>query len=198
MTEENDLPKNGQVKVNLAMQVAGIAARVTSAIRSSSKEKCSELEAKLAQASEQLQAADASPPGLVPFIDVMRGLLLGQEVTELADTLSTSYRAVYAQVVDETQAGEEGEVTLREVLDEVTHHVIVVMKRGSPAQRAKMADTLFRMQRESSWRPDLQAFIAFLQAARTLLQEPDAPPVEQELQGRFLEKWNEILSALNE
>ena len=198
MTEENDLPKNGQVKVNLAMQVAGIAARVTAAIRSSSTEKCSELEAKLAQASEQLKASNASPPGLAPFIDVMRGLLLGQDVTELAGTLPTSYRAVYVQVVDETQAGEEGEMTLREVLDEVAQNVIVAIKRGSPAQRVKMADTLFRMQEESSWRPDLQAFIDFLQAARALLQEPDIPPAEIELQGRFLEKWNEILSALSE
>lgn len=198
MTEENDLPKNGQVKVNLAMQVAGIAARVTSAIRSSSQEQCSELAAKLTLARDQLQASDTAPPGLVPFIDVMRGLLRGQDVEELADTLPASYRAVYDQVVDETQRGHDGELTLREVLDEVTHNVIVVMKRGSPAQRAKMADTLFRMQRESSWRPDLQAFIDFLQAARTLLQEPDVPPAEPALQGRFLEKWNEILSALNE
>jgi hypothetical protein len=198
MTTEGDLPKNGQVQVNLAMQVAGIAARVTSAIRSSSTEKRSELEAKLAQASEQLKASNASPPGLAPFIDVMRGLLLEQDVSELADTLPTSYRAVYGQVLDETQSGQEGEMTLREVLDEVTQNVIVVIKHGSPAQRAKMADTLLKMQQESSWRPDLRAFIDFLQAARTLLLEPDIAPAENELQGRFLEKWNEILDALNE
>jgi hypothetical protein len=100
--------------------------------------------------------------------------------------------------VDETQAEEEGEMTLREVLDEVTYNVIVVMKRGTPTQRSQMADTLLRMQRESSWRPDLQAFTDFLQAARTLLQEPDAPPEEIELHGPFLVKWNEILSALDE
>ena len=196
MTEEPDLPKNGQVKVNLAMQVAGIAARVTSAMRSASEEKRSELEAKLASASEQLQASGTPPPGLVPFIEVMRGLLSGQEVTELVDALPASYRAVYEQVVDETHAAQEGSMTLREVLEEVTRNVIVVMKWGSAGQRRDMVETLGRMQDESKWRPDLQPLVDFLGAARALLLDPEAALREPPLEEPFLEKWHEILQGI--
>ena len=37
---KNDLPKDGQVRVNVALQIAGIAAQVTAAMRSGDQDRC--------------------------------------------------------------------------------------------------------------------------------------------------------------
>ena len=71
-----------QVRVNVAMQVAGIAAQVALALRSEDADKRTELEAKLARAQAQLEGGTA-PEGLVPFIDAVRGLLRGEEASAL-------------------------------------------------------------------------------------------------------------------
>ena len=79
MSMENGLPQDGQVRVNLAVQVAGIAAQVSTALRSGDADMCGELEAKLGRARDQMQRG-AAPGGMVPFLDVMCGLLRGDDV----------------------------------------------------------------------------------------------------------------------
>lgn len=196
MTQDSSLPKDGQVKVNVAMQVAGIAARVTAAMRSPDASKRDELAAKLALAGAQLQETTA-PPGLVSFIDAMCGLLGGEDTSALVAELPPAYRAVYEQVLDETQRADgEEEMTVREVLDEVARSVLLALERGSLAQRRTMADTLLRMQQESHKRPDLKALIDFLEAARALLQDEDPAPAVALLEGPFLAKWHEIMEVL--
>jgi hypothetical protein len=202
MTTENTSPqgrpdqKAPQAQVSLAMQVAHIAAQVTTVLRSGDPEKRAALEDKLVLARDRLQR-DGAPPGLVPFIEVMRGLLQDQDVSALASDLPGSYRAVYEQIVDEVKSrDEEGELTVREVLDEVAYNVILAMERGTYHQRRMMANTLLRMERESSRRPDLHSLIEFLQAAQALLQEEDVSPFEERLRGPFREKWDQVLEAL--
>jgi hypothetical protein len=198
MDTQNDLPQNGPVRVNLAVQVAGIAAQVTAAIRSGEVERRQEVEAKLSKAREQLQEG-AVPPGLVPFIDVMCGLLRGSDMSVPAADLPRSYYAVYEQVLAETQQEDrEDLLTLRQVLDEVVHHAILAIKGGTPDQCRMMANTLLRMQRESGKRPDLEALIDFLKAVRALLREEDPAPFVVRLQGPFLVKWQEIVDAIRE
>ena len=91
-----------QAKLNLALQVAQVAAQVSTTLRAPDQGARDELEARLAMAEERLEQQGA-PPGLIPFLAVMRGLLRGEDVSELAEALPTSYRAVYAQLVHETQ-----------------------------------------------------------------------------------------------
>ena len=91
MTVEYDVPQDGQVRVNLAIQVAGIAAQVSSALRSSDSDRCTELVRKLTLAQAQLEQGTA-PEGLVPFIEVMCGLLRGDDGSASAAGLSMSYR----------------------------------------------------------------------------------------------------------
>jgi hypothetical protein len=190
-------PGDEQVKVNVALQVAGIAAQVTAALRSENVDKRVELEAKLAQAQAQLEQG-AAPKGLVPFVEAMRGLLRGEETLTLYADVPPSYYAVYSQVVDEIKLRQdEGELTLRQVLDEVAHNVVTVMVQGTYAQRRMMANTLLKMQRESVRRPDLVELIGFLDAARALLNDEDPAPFASRLSGPFQAKWEEILNALH-
>jgi len=196
MGEPGGIPENGQVRVNLALQVAGIAAQVTSALRSGDDGKRAKLEETLGKAQEQLRRGP-SPEGLPLFIEVMCGLLRGEDVSAQAGDLPESFGAVYAQVVDEVQhAQEEGPLTVRQVLDEVSHNVIVAMRQGSYAQRRMMANTLLRMERESEGRPDLVALVHFLQAARALLQEEDWAEPASKLPGPFQARWEQVLEAL--
>ena len=149
MTIKDDLPQDGQAEIDLAMQVANIATLVTGALRSEDASARSELVGRLTVARDRLEET-AAPPGLVPFIDVMCGLLEDQDVSARDDELPGAYRAVYEQIVDEMQVqDDEEELTLRQVLDEVTHNVILAMKHGSLDQRRMMANTLLRMQHES-------------------------------------------------
>ncbi|MBN1937117.1 MAG: hypothetical protein JW934_20835, partial [Anaerolineae bacterium] len=127
----NNTPIDGKVRVNVALQVAGVATQVTAALQSDDPEKRDNLERKLALAQGQLDPLD-SPPGLVPFIDVMRGLLRGDNVAARASGLPPAYRAVYEQIVDSTTPPEpEGELTVRQVVDEVAHNVLTVMRFGT-------------------------------------------------------------------
>jgi hypothetical protein len=155
-------------------------------------------------AQERLEQQGA-PAGLIPFLAVMRGLLRGEDVDELAAELPTSYRAVYAQLVSETQqTGTEapddagGSLTVREVLDEVTRNVILAMSGGTLTQRMRMANTLLAMQQEAADRPDLSGLCDLLLAARILLQGDDPAPVADQLRGPFRAKWDEILTAVDE
>lgn len=198
MDTGDTLPQDGQVRVNLAVQVAGIAAQVTTAIRSGEGERRQELEAKLSKARDQLQEGTA-PPGLVPFIDVMCGLLRGSDMSALAAELPHSFRAVYEQVLGETrQEEQEGLLTLRRVLDEVVHNATLVIRGGTHDQRRTMANTLLRMQRESGKRPDLEALIVFLKAVRALLIDEDPTSFVAQLQGPFLAKWQELVDGIVE
>jgi hypothetical protein len=196
MTTKNDLPQDGQAEIDLAMQVANIATLVTAALRSGDSSARSELVGRLTVARDRLEQAVA-PPGLVPFIDVMCGLLEDQDVSAREDELPGAYRAVYEQIVDEMQVEDDkGELTLQQVLDEVTHNLILAMKHGSHHQRRMMANTLLRMQHESVRRPDLPPLIEYLQAGQALLQEQDPRPFAQNLRGPFREKWDQVLEAL--
>jgi hypothetical protein len=198
MTAEDDLPQDGQVRVNLAMQVAGIAAQVSAALQSGDTDRCDELVQRLTQARVQLQRGTA-PEGLVPFIEVMCGLLRGDDVSARAEELGTSYRAVYDQVVDEVREPVgEGELTLGEVLAEVAYNVIALVRHGTGPQQSMMAQTLLKMQQESQRRPDLQELIVFLSAARALLLDEDPSPYASQLSGPFQAEWEEILNGLNE
>jgi hypothetical protein len=195
---EDDLPQDGQVRVNLAVQVAGIAAQVSAALRSGDADRCGELVTKLSQARDQMQRG-AAPGGMVPFLDAMCGLLRGDDVTALAKQLPPSFLAVYQQIVDETEMpADEGELTLREVLAEVSYNVVTLVKHGTAAQRNVMAHTLQKMQQESKRRPDLRALIVFLDAARALLRDEDPSLYANQLQGPFQAKWEDILNELNE
>lgn len=198
MSVEDSLPQDGQVRVNLAMQVAGIAAQVSAALQSGDADRCEELAEKLTQARVQLQRGTA-PEGLVPFIEIMCGLLRGEDVSPLSEGLSTSYRAVYEQIVDEMRESVgEGELTLGEVMSEVAYNVIALIKHGTGAQQSMMAQTLLKMQQESQRRPDLQELIVFLGAARALLLDEDPSPYASQLSGPFQVKWEEILNGLSE
>jgi hypothetical protein len=196
MSETGDIPGNGQVRVNLALQVAGIAAQVTSALRSGDDAKRAKLESKLGQAQEQLRLGP-TPGGLPLFIEVMRGLLRGEDVSDQATDLPESFGAVYQQVVDEVQhAQESGPLTVRQVLDEVSRNVIAAMRQGSYGQRRMMANTLLRMERESERRPDLVPLVHFLQAVRALLQDEDWAEPASQLTGPFQAHWEQMLEAL--
>jgi hypothetical protein len=198
MTEEGGTPQEGQVRVNLAMQVAGIAARVTAALRSEDAEAKEMLRKTLLKAQLELRAGPA-PEGLMPFLDVMCALLAGEDVSAIVPSLPDAYRAVVEQMIGEIEHDQpEISLTLRDVLDEVTHNVIVAMQRGSYAQRRMMANTLLRMQRESESRPDLASLIAFLEAARALLQDEDWAEPASTLRGPFHVKWEELLEALRD
>jgi hypothetical protein len=152
-------------------------------------------------AQERLEQKGA-PPGLVPFLAVVRGLLRGEDVAELAAGLPVSYRAVYTQLVSETQsadAGDEGgSMTVREVLDEVAHNVILAMTNGTLTHRLRMASTLLAMQQEAADRPDLAGLRDLLQAGRILLQGDDPSVVADQLRGPFRAKWEEILVGVGE
>lgn len=196
MSESRNPPEDGQVRVNLALQVAGVAAQVTTALRSGDEAKRAALERTLGQAQEQLRHGP-SPEGLPLFIEVMRGLLRGLDVSDQAAELPESFGAVYEQVVDEVQhVHEEGPLTVRQVLDEVSHNVTVAMQQGSYAQRRMMANTLLRMERESERRPDLAPLVHFLEAARALLQDEDWAEPASQLTGPFEARWMQILEAL--
>jgi hypothetical protein len=196
MSESRTPPENGQVRVNLALQVAGIAAQVTAALRSDDPAKRAALESTLDQAQEQLRDGP-SPEGLPLFIEVMRRLLRGEDVADQVAELPPSFGAVYEQVVDEIQhVPEEGPLTVRQVLDEVSHNVMVAMQQGSYAQRRMMANTLLRMERESERRPDLAPLARFLEAARSLLQDEDWAGPASQLTGPFQARWTQILEAL--
>jgi len=198
VTDPTQPTENGQVRVNLALQVAGIAAQVTAALRSGDDVQRAKLERTLAEAQAQLDRGP-SPEGLPLFIDVMRGLLRGEDVSADAQDLPESFRAVYHQVVDEMHhAQEEGPLTVRQVLDEVSHNVIVAMRQGSYGQRRMMANTLLQMERESAHRPDLATLVHFLQAARALLQDEDWAEPASQLTGPFQARWEQILEALRQ
>ena len=188
----------GRATVDLALQVANVAARVSAAMRSKDPGKRDELQAQLALAQGRLEEQGA-PPGLIPFLIVMQGLLCAEDVSSLAGELPASYRAVYQQLVDELDMEDaDGALTVREVLDEVTHNVIVAMVRGTHDQKRRMAETLLAMQEESRGRPDLAALRDLLQAARLLLLEGDPAPAADRLRGPFREQWEAILDATRE
>jgi hypothetical protein len=183
------------------LQVAQVAAQVSSALREPDLEPRAELEARLAMAQERLEQQGA-PVGLIPFLAVMRGLLKGEDVGELAADLPVSYRAVYHQLVTETQAAgpadESGTMTVREVIDEVGRNVVLAMSSGTLTQRLRMANTLLTMQQEAADRPDLAGLCDLLLAARILLQGDDPGEAAEALRGPFKAKWDEILAAVGE
>ena len=188
------------VRVNLAMQVAGIAAQVSAALETGNAEKQQELADKLFLAKEQLQQGQA-PEGLVPFIEVMCAMLRGEDASDRADKLPVAFRAVFAQLVQERQKQDDpmvGDLTVRQVLDQVAHNAVLVIKQGSYAQQRMMAKTLLRMQQESATRPDLEALVHFLEAVGTLLQDEDWAPAASQLQGPFQAKWEDMLNQLQD
>jgi hypothetical protein len=194
----------GPSAVDLALQVAQIAAQVSLALQNARRlgeqAGCDDLEGKLAMAQERLER-EGAPPGLIPFIDVLRGMLRGDDVSARARGLPGSYRAVYQQLANDLEAQEqeeEGRLTLREVLDQVTHNVILVIKGGSFEQRRRMADTLLTMEYEAEQRPDLVGLRDLARAARFLLMGGDPTPVVEQLQGPFRDKWQEIADAIRD
>jgi hypothetical protein len=188
---------DGEATVNLALQVANVAAQVSAAMRSDDEEKRDELETRLALAQARLLERQVTPEGLTDFLGVMRGLLTGEDVSALADALPVAYRAVYKQLVGEIEAGkDEGELTVGQVLDEVTRNTILALVRGTFDQRRRMADTLLAMEQESGERPDLGGLRDLLHAARLLLQEEDPTPVAEGLTGPFKARWEAILEAI--
>jgi len=195
---DKQVPIDGRVRVNVALQVAGIATQVTAALRSDNLEKREDLERRLALAQSQLDPLD-SPPGLVPFIDVMRGLLRGDDVAARAGGLPLTYRAVYEQVVASVMPPEpEGELTVRQVVDEVVHDVLNVSRFGTFDQRQQLIDVLLKMQQEAAERPHLAQLAAFCEAARLLLDGEDPEPVAAHLSGFFRARWKHIVNTLDE
>jgi hypothetical protein len=189
----------GQATIDLALQVAHVAAQVSAALRSADEEGRDKLEARLALAQARLLERQSTPEGLFLFLAVMRGLLRGEDMSAQASHLPTAYRAVYAQLVDEAGVDDqEGTLTVREVLDEVTRNVILALARGNFDQRRRMADTLLVMEQESRQRPDLAELRHFLQAARLLLKGADPTPITDRLRGPFKAHWEGILEAIQE
>ena len=190
-----------QAKVNLALQVAQVAAQVSAVLHGQEEGAREELASRLELAQERLEQ-EGAPAGLIPFLIVMRGLLSGEDVSELAAGLPPSYRAVYAQLISEIQpaseGGEGGSMTLGQVLDEVTRNVILAMSGGTLTQRLRMANTLLAMQQEAADRPDLSGLCDLLQATRILLQGDDPGPIAEQLSGSFLQRWEQILAAVDE
>ncbi len=67
------------------------------------------------------------------------------------------------QLVDDQKLREdEGDLTVGQVLDEVSHNVVLALKQGTFDQRRQMADTLQIMAEESRRRPDLSGLVDFL------------------------------------
>ena len=190
-----------QAKVNLALQVAQVAAQVSTVLRGSDQGTRDELADRLEMAEERLEQQGA-PVGLIPFLVVMRGLLRGEDVAEMAAELPASYRAVYTQLISETEPADSaegsGSMTVREVLDEVAHNVILAMSNGTLTHRLRMANTLLAMQQEAADRPDLAGLCDLLHAARILLQGDEPGPVADQLRGPFRAKWDEILAGVGE
>jgi hypothetical protein len=89
-------------------------------------------------------------------------------------------------------------MTVRQVLDEVAHNVVLAMSGGTLTHRLRMANTLLAMQQEARDRPDLSGLCDLLQAARILLQGDDPSVVADQLSGPFRSKWDEILEAVGE
>jgi hypothetical protein len=200
---------NGQATVDLALQVANVAAQVSAARRSADESKCQELESRLALAQTKLLERQSTPEGLILFLEVMRGLLRGDDVSALAGDLPTAYRAVYEQLVSETgdassggqsaaPGAQEGTMTVRQVLDEVSQNVILALTHGTFDQQRRMAETLLAMEQESLERPDLVELRTLLQALRLLLKGQDPTPVAERLRGPFQARWQEILGAIQE
>jgi hypothetical protein len=197
MSQEQPLPTGGQDKIDLAVQVASIAAQVSAVMQSDDAERRSELEKRLSLAQTKL-SEQQSPEGLIPFIEVMRAVLMGRDASELAEELPRSYRAVYEQLIDEVESEEEGQLTVREVMQEVSRNALQVLKRGTVDQRRLMANTLLQMAQEAERRPDLEPMIDFITAVRLLLLEQDPSPSVAKLIGPFREQWERILQGLEE
>jgi hypothetical protein len=190
---------SGRTAIDLALQVANVAAQVSAAMRSADAGKRSELESRLVLVEARLLEQQDAPEGLLLFLDVMQGLLRDEDVSDLADDLPAAYRAVYEQLVGEVQTDDDaGTLTVRQVMDEVTNNVILAMVRGTFEQRRRMADTLLVMEQESLPRPDLEGLRGLLQAARLLLQGADPTPIAGQLRGPFKARWEEILEAIRE
>ena len=195
MTNDDRMPEDGQIRVDLAAQVAGIAAQVTAALRKGDRETQRALRNTLLKAQLQLRAGP-SPEGLIPFIDVMRAMLAGEDVSASVAPLPDAYRAVVAQMIGEVEEEQGITLTVRDVLDEVSHNVVMAMRHGTYAQRRLMANTLLRMERESEARPDLDSLVAFLEAARNLLQDEDWAQPASTLRGPFQARWEELLESV--
>jgi hypothetical protein len=194
--EVGGAPSGAEEKISLAVQVAQVAAQVSAVRRAGDEEAKDELASRLALAQARLRQQADTPEGLALFLDVMQGVLRGKDVSAQADDLPTAYRAVYEQLIEEAQTGgQEGSLTVREVLDEVVHNVILALVRGTFDQRRRMADTLLIMAEESRGRSDLAGLHDLLQAARLLLQGVDPTPIADQLRGPFRARWEEILTA---
>ena len=192
------VPDAEQAKVDLALQVANVAAQVSAAMRSADEGERDQLQARLFLAKARLEQQGA-PEGIVPFLDVMGGLLRGEDVSALSGDLPITYRAVYEQLVGELEAEEtERMLSVREVLDEVAHNVILAMVRGTFDHRLRMAETLQAMAGELSSRPDLSGLRDLLLAAQLMLQDEDPEPVVDRLRGPFKARWQEIVEAVQD
>jgi len=195
MSVERETSADRQSRIDLALQVANLAALVSAALKSGDATRRTELEGRLALVQERLQQTGA-PTGLIPFIEVLRGALSGVDMSELAEELPRAYRAVYDQLMDEQEAEDEGQLTVREVMEEVSRNVVAAMRRGSADHRRRMANTLLQMAQESEKRPDLTALIDFLMASRLLLLDRDPSTVVDRLVGSFRDQWQRIVDAI--
>ena len=126
----------------------------------------------------------------------MRAMLAGEDVSAIVTPLPDGYRAVVAQMIGEIEQDSDIALTVRDVLDEVSHNVVVAMRHGTYAQRRLMANTLLRMSRESESRPDLSSLVAFLEAARALLQDEDWAEPASALRGPFQARWEGLLESI--
>ena len=198
MTGETRPPDGGQSRIDLAVQVANIAAQVSAAMKSADLDKRTDLENRLSLVQERLVGTQ-TPEELLAFIEVMRAVLAGRDASELTEELGRSFRAVYEQLIDELENPDTSdELTVGQVLQEVSHNVIQAMRFGTADHRRRMGNTLLEMAQEAERRPDLQALIDFLAAARLLLQDGDPTPAEAKLIGPFRSEWDKVLEAIEE
>jgi hypothetical protein len=198
MTTEHPTPPEGSQALDLAVQVANIAAQVSVALRSPGSEKRNELEGRLALAQERL-GEQGSPEGLIPFLEVMRQLLQGRDPSELVEELPRAYRAVYDQLIDEqTAEQDQGDLTVGEVIEEVSANLVRVMRHGTADQRRMMGNMLLQMAQDAESRPDLAVLIDFFTAARCLLQDRDPSPSADKLHGPFRAQWERVIAAIQE
>jgi hypothetical protein len=198
MVEENDRLSSQGEDLSLDTEVARIAALVSEALRSGNQQRREELGARLELAQERL-AERGAPEGLIPFLEMMRGLLSAGDVSAHLQDLPQTYRALYEQIMDDVGTREQEEqLTVRQVMDQVSQNAVLAIKHGTFDQRRQMADTVLMMEEASRKRPDLAALSGFLVAIRVLLKGGDPSSFEERLTGPFRERWDEIRRILDE
>jgi hypothetical protein len=99
---------------------------------------------------------------------------------------------------EQTAEQDQGDLTVGEVIEEVSANLVRVMRHGTADQRRMMGNMLLQMAQDAESRPDLAVLIDFFTAARCLLQDRDPSPSADKLHGPFRAQWERVIAAIQE